>query len=106
MLTCALELTPRASPPSLSSPPQRDGPNLYMTLHRHKVDDRTIVYDGHEPLDVPAGWQIADGSADDARVFGAHPWQSDSLVFANGDLYGTAAHPYPSYRGNAQFALQ
>ena len=74
-----------------------------MTLHRRKVDDRTIVQDGKEPLDVPAGWQIADGS-DDVRVCGAHPWQSWYLVFANGDRYGTAWDP--SYRGNAQFALQ
>ena len=76
-----------------------------MTLHRHKVDDSTWVQDGKEPLDVPAGWQIADGSADDARVCSAHPWQSTYLVFANGDAYGTAAG-HPSRRGNAQFALQ
>ena len=37
-----------------------------------------------------AGWQIAGGDADDARVCGAHPWQSEYLVFANGDRYGTA----------------
>ena len=76
-----------------------------MTLHRHKVDDSTIVQDGDKPLHVPAGWQIADGSADDVRVCAAHPWQSGVLVFANGDGYGTATRP-PSYIGNAQFALQ
>jgi hypothetical protein len=37
-----------------------------------------------------AGWQIAGGDADDARVCGAHPWQSYFLVFANGHRYGTA----------------
>ena len=72
----------------------------------HRVDDRTWVRDGDQPLDVPAGWQIADGSADDVRVCAAHPWQSYGLVFANGDLYGTAACYNPSYIGNAQFALQ
>jgi hypothetical protein len=77
-----------------------------MTLHRHKVDDSTLVKDGDQPLDVPVGWQIADGSADDVRVCAAHPWQSNCLVFANGDVYGTAACRNPSYRGNAQFALQ
>ena len=77
-----------------------------MTLHRRKVDDSTIVQDGDQPLDVPAGWQIADGSADDVRVCGAHPWQSNCLVFANGDFYGTAVCGNPSYIGNAQFALQ
>ena len=71
----------------------------------HRVDDRTVVEDGRQPLDVPAGWQIADGSADDARVCGAHPWQSRYLVFANGDVYGTAVQS-PSRIGNAQFALQ
>ena len=80
-----------------------------MTLHRHKVDGRTLVCDGRQPVDVqnlvPAGWQIAYGSADDVRVCGAHPWQSSCLVFANGDLYGTAWQG-PHLRGNAQFALQ
>ncbi len=77
-----------------------------MTLHRHKVDDSTIVEDGNQPLDVPAGWQIADGSADDVRVCGAHPWQSRYLVFADGVVCGTAACSNPSSIGNAQFALQ
>ena len=75
-----------------------------MTLHRRKVDDRVWVEDGNQPVHVPAGWQIADGSADDARVCGAHPWQSQGLVFANGDGYYTGAN-VPSNRGNAQFAL-
>ena len=74
-----------------------------MTLHVHRVDGRTVVQDGEEPLDVPAGWQIADGSADDARVCGAHPWQSYWLVFANRDRYGTAACDHPSYRGDRSF---
>ncbi len=69
----------------------------------HRVDDRTKVYDGDQPLDVPAGWQIADGSADDARVCGAHPWQSRYLVFANGDAYGTAACWDSSYIGDRSF---
>ena len=43
-----------------------------------------------------AGWQIAGGDADDARVCGAHPWQSYYLVFANGDAYGTAMCDSPS----------
>ena len=77
-----------------------------MTLHRRKVDDSTIVKDGSQPVHVPAGWQIADGSAGDARVCGAHPWQSNGLVFANGDVYGTAACMTPFDIGNAQFALQ
>ena len=70
-----------------------------MTLHSHKIDDRTLVQDGGKPSQVPAGWQIAVGDADDIRVCGAHPWQSDSLVFASGDLYGTAMCGYPYYTG-------
>ncbi len=68
-----------------------------------------MIEDGGYSVHVPAGWQIADGSADDIRVCAAHPWQCGFLVFANGDAYGTAAHedqgPH-SFRGNAQFALQ
>ena len=60
-----------------------------MTLHFHKIDDSTLVSDGDKPSQVPAGWQIAVGDADDIRVCGAHPWQSEMLVFANGDYYGT-----------------
>ena len=61
-----------------------------MTLHSHKIDDSTLVSDAGKPLQVPAGWQIAVGDADDIRVCGAHPWQSHYLVFADGDVYGTA----------------
>jgi hypothetical protein len=72
-----------------------------MTLHFHKVDDRTRVYDGDKPSQVPAGWQIAVGDADDVRVCGAHPWQSHYLVFADGDVYGTAMCPTPSNIGKS-----
>jgi hypothetical protein len=61
-----------------------------MTLHCHEVNVGTLVEDGKKPVHVPVGWQIAAGDADDARVCGAHPWQSICLVFANGDAYGTA----------------
>jgi hypothetical protein len=44
------------------------------------------------------GWQIAGGDADDARVCGAHPWQSHFLVFANGVVKDTAmCHYGPGY---------
>ncbi len=93
-----LELTP---PPF----PQRDGSNLYMTLHSHKIDDRKLFQDGYKPSQVPAGWQIAVGDADDIRVCGAHPWQSYYLVFANGDYYGTAMCN-PSHIGKNSFTEQ
>ena len=76
-----------------------------MTLHRRKVDDRTYVQDGQQPLPVPAGWQIAEGNADDIRVCAAHPWQSNFLVFANGDPYGTAACRYSSLIGEFRLRL-
>jgi hypothetical protein len=60
-----------------------------MTLHRRIPDDSTL-FQCWKPVHVPAGWQIADGSADDVRVCAAHPWQSTSLVFADGYAYGTA----------------
>jgi hypothetical protein len=63
-----------------------------MTLHYHKVDDRAKVFESTlRSSQVPAGWQIAAGDADDVRVCCAHPWQSQHLVFASGDAYGTAA---------------
>jgi hypothetical protein len=68
-----------------------------------RVGDCTVVGDGKQPLHVPAGWQIADGTADDIRVCGAHPWQSYWLVFANGDPCGTAACVSPSYIGDRSF---
>jgi hypothetical protein len=70
-----------------------------MTLHFHKVDDITMVYDNDEPRRVPAGWQIAGGSADDVRVCGAHAWQTTWLIFANGNACGTAANSDYSRRG-------
>ncbi len=105
----------KAPGPSTSHPvtrvPQRDGDNLYATLHMHRVHHGTggftLVSDGNEPLDVPGGWQIADSNADDIRVCGTHPWQSWFLVFANGNAYGTAACNNPSLRGDrAVFVVQ
>ncbi len=55
-----------------------------MTLHERKVDVSERESNGNQPLPVPAGWQIADGTADDIRVARIHPWQSFCLVFANG----------------------
>jgi hypothetical protein len=94
--TRALELT---SPPPSPIPLQRDGSNLYMTLHVLKVDDRTKVRNGDTPVHAPFGWPIAPGDADDARVCGAHPWQSNVLVFSNGDAYGTAMQSSSSHAG-------
>jgi hypothetical protein len=70
-----------------------------MTLHRHIVDDRALVDDGDKPVHVPAGWLIAQGNSDDIRACGAHGWQSHYLVFANGDICGTAMCPRSSCRG-------
>jgi hypothetical protein len=58
------------------------------TLHFHQIDDSTVVLDGSKPLPVPAGWQIADGDADDICVCGVHAWQSLWLVFDNGKQLG------------------
>ena len=71
-----------------------------MTLHFRKIGDRTHLSDGMHPLHVPVGWQIADGNDDDARVSGAHDWQSSYLIFANGDAYGT--NGMSGHKGAAQ----
>jgi hypothetical protein len=70
-----------------------------MSLHSHKVDDRKLVRDGTKPVHVPSGWEIAPGDADDIRVCATHPWQSDYLIFSNGDAYGTAMCNLPSHIG-------
>lgn len=70
-----------------------------MTLHVHKVDDRTLVQDGTKTVPMPAGWNIAPGDADDMRVCRAHPWQSYWLVFADTYIYGTAMCSSSSYIG-------
>jgi hypothetical protein len=61
-----------------------------MTLHCHKVDDRTDRWDGDQGVPVPPGWQIADGNVDDLRVCAVHPWQCYALIFADGDSSGTS----------------
>lgn len=71
-----------------------------MTLHSHKVDGRNLVKDGNRPLEVPAGWEVAPCDANSARVCGAHAWQSQWLVFANGDVFGTDMCHLPAYKGN------
>ena len=78
-----------------------------MTLHLHKFDGRTwvnSVNDGSQPLPLPAGWQIADGNADDIRVCATHPWQCNYLVFANGDAYGTSVLVMRIARGESEDA--
>jgi hypothetical protein len=70
-----------------------------MSLHSHKVDDRTLVKDGLKPVHVPSGWEIAPGDAHDIRVCAAHPWQSEFLAFSNGDAYGTAMCLISSFVG-------
>ncbi len=71
-----------------------------MTLHMHKVDDRTCAKDGTQPLEVAAGWEIAPDDADSARVCGAHFWQSSHLVLGTSDdAYYTAMIGNPSYTG-------
>jgi hypothetical protein len=71
-----------------------------MTLHKRKVNDDNIQRTGEEPLEIPQGWAIAVGDADDVRVCGTHAWQSDFLVFRDGRSFGTLAHPQPSRIGD------
>ena len=70
-----------------------------MTLHLHQVDDSTDVQDARQAVEVPHGWDIAPGDADDARVCGAHAWQAQFLVVASGDCYGTGMCSNPNHIG-------
>jgi hypothetical protein len=76
-----------------------------MTLHCHKVDNRTLAEDGDKPVHVPSGFEIAPGDADDIRVCASHPWQSCYLIFSNGDVYGTPMHPVSSSIGTIRSPL-
>ena len=71
--------------------PQRHGAYFYRTLELRFYDvpkgemfryDRTFV-------EIPAGWTIALGDADDRHVVSSHYWQSDYLVFSDGRAWPT-----------------
>ena len=85
---------------SVQQPHQKLATNNGKNLWRHRQLSQ-VIPEGRERLLLVHG---ANRLKHNVRVCGAHPWQSWYLVFANGDLCGTAANP--SYRGNAQFALQ
>ncbi len=91
-----MRVTRTLNPPP---PPQRDGAYWFMTLHKHKVDGRTRVEDGKQPLELFAGWEVAPFDDDSVRVCGAHAWQSDWLVFASGHMCGTAICDNAPYIG-------
>ena len=108
---------------------------MYTTLHRYKVDDRTLVTKFPEDfLEVPSGWRIAEGDADDLRVCATHPWQvrlilrvvfapefdvflfcrsrstrwcqARTLVFSDGQVAGTLLYFNPKQRGNCSSAVR
>ena len=91
--------------------------------------------DFHEPfLEVPSGWRIAEGDADDLRVCATHPWQvrlilrvvfapefdlflfcrsrstrwcqARTLVFSDGQAAGTLLYFNPKQRGNCSPAVR
>lgn len=70
-------------------PPQRHGAYLYRTLGFRFFDTEDDTTSCFEFIEMPAGWTIALGDADDRRVASSHPWQSHHLVFANGETCAT-----------------
>jgi hypothetical protein len=52
------------------------------------------MFGGWKPtfVEIPAGWTIAIGDADDRHVVSSHYWQSDVLVFSNGQACPTKIH--------------
>jgi hypothetical protein len=96
---CALKLT------SALPPPQRDGANLYMTLHLHKVDDGTDNGSYHgQQMKLPEGWRIADANEAVMHICGAHPWQCAYLMLSNDIGYGTSL--YAPWSGNCASLLR
>ena len=76
-----------------------------MSAHGHDVDTRNVLYDGSTFVEVPGGWAIAPGDANDVNVCGAHPWQSYYLVFADGFACGTAICDNPSNIGIINYLI-
>jgi hypothetical protein len=71
----------------------RVGSFFYTTAHSHKHDDCNVVRDGCVPVEMPDGYEVAPGDANDMCVCAEHPWQSYCLVFADGDLAATDLCP-------------
>jgi hypothetical protein len=66
-------------------------PNLYRTLELRFYDvpkGEMFRHDGTF-VEIPAGWTIALGDADDRHVVSSHYWQSDYLVFSDGRAWPT-----------------
>jgi hypothetical protein len=76
--------------PLIPSPNQRDGDRLYATLQLRKIDDTTVVRHDNKGLCIPAGWKVAPGDKQTARVCGAHAWQGDRLILSDDYPYRTA----------------
>jgi hypothetical protein len=53
--------------------------------------------DGHTPVGIDAGFEVAPGDASDVEVVGAHAWGSYALVFGDGSWAHTALSLYTTY---------
>lgn len=63
---------------------------IYATAHVHDVDGRHVVQDGHAPVDIDFGFEVAPGDRNDRKVANAHEWGSCFLVFSDGTWAATA----------------
>jgi hypothetical protein len=99
--TSALKrLTP--DPPSIL---QRHKGFIYASAHVRDVDGQTVIEDGHTPVGIDAGFEVAPGDRSDVQVANAHAWGSMSLIFSDGTLAGSALGiaEYPSFKGIASY---
>jgi hypothetical protein len=88
---------PPLPPPLL----QRHKGFIYASAHVREVDGQIHIRDGHTPVGIDAGFEVAPGDASDVEVVNAHAWGSVYLIFSDGAMAGSALFiaQLPSYKG-------
>jgi len=97
-------------PPTPTPPPllQLYKGFIYATAHLHDVDGQTVIKDGHTPVGIDAGFEVAPGDTSDVEVANAHAWGRWALIFSNGaEAYsGLSIAQDPSLKGAASYVCK
>jgi hypothetical protein len=92
-------LSPTLNPPPFLSPQLHNG-YIYVTVQQRYVNSFVLQQNGQTGGEVPAGFEVAPGDANDVSVCAAKAWQSDYLIFSDGSGCGTAACETPADIGD------
>ena len=66
---------------------------ICATAHAHVVEGSgALVFDGAEPAQLAAGWEVAPGGRESGTVCCRHHWQCEWLVLDDGDIYATSCN--------------